>query len=162
MAAPKVMSGARAKVGVHDAQTGETKIIGIFDNFNYGVVYDYQAAYILGRFIAAEIDYTSVEIVSISASGWRVRGNGVHVAGRLPRVQDLLFAEYLEMVVIDRQAEGLGEESRIAKLRQVRAITGGGGFSAKTLSQATLSYVGILVDDESTENGEHPTAADLP
>jgi hypothetical protein len=162
MAAPKVMSGARAKVGVHDPLTGETKIIGIFDNFNYGVVYDYQAAYILGRYIAAEIDYTAVEIVSISASGWRIRGHGVHVDGRLPRVQDLLFAEYLEMVVIDRQAEVLGQEARIAKLRQVRAITGGGGFSAKTLSQANISYVGILCDDESTENAEHPSAADLP
>lgn len=162
MSAPKIMSGARAKVGVHDPLTNETKIIGIFDNISYGVVYDTQAAFILGSYIAAEIDYTAVEIVQITASGWRVRGHGVHVEGKLPRVQDLLFHEYLELVVIDRQAEALGEEARVAKIRRVRPTSGGGGYTARQLSQATLSYVGILVDDESTQNGEHPTAADLP
>lgn len=162
MSVPKIMSGARAKVGVHDPLTGTTRIIGLFSNISYGVVYDTQAAYILGRYVAAEIDYTGVDIVHITASGWRVRKHGVHVDGLLPRVQDLLFHEYLELVVIDRQAEALGEEPRIARIRQVRPTSGGGGFTNRQLSEATLSYVGILVDDEDTVNGEHPTAADLP
>lgn len=162
MAAPKVMSGARAKVGIHDPQTGETRIIGLFHNVSYGVTYEVQPAFILGRYSAAEIDYTSVDVVNISCSGWRVVGAGWHKEGRLPRVQDLLLHEYLELVCIDRQAEALGTTPRIAKIRNVRPTSGSGGFSARQLSESTHTYVGLLVDDEDTENAEHPTAADLP
>jgi len=39
MAAPKVMSGARAKVAMVDPNTGEAKVIGLFSNVSYGVTY---------------------------------------------------------------------------------------------------------------------------
>jgi hypothetical protein len=162
MAAPKVMSGARAKVGVYDAQTGETKFIGMFSNLSYGVTYDVQPAFILGAFGAAEIDYTAVDVVNISASGWRIIGHGWHVDGRLPRVQDLLLHEYLELVVVDRASEAQGLDPRIARIRNVRPTSGQGGFSSRSLSEVTLTYMGLLVDDESVENAEHPTAATLP
>lgn len=162
MSAPKVMSGARAKVGVYDATTGQTQIIGIFSNVSYGVTYDVQPAFILGRYTAAEIDYTAADIVQITASGWRVIGHGWHKEGRLPRVQDLLLHEYIELAVIDRQTEALGGEPRIAKIRNVRPTSGSGGFSARQLSESTHTFVGLLVDDEDTTNAEHPTAADLP
>lgn len=162
MAAPKVMSGARAKVGFYDPTTGETKIVGLFSNVSYGVTYDVQPAYILGSFSAVEIDYTAVEIVTITCSGFRVVGHGWHKEGRLPRVQDLLLHEYLEMTVIDRQQEALGGEPRIAKIRNVRPTSASGGFAARQLSESTHTFVGLLVDDEDTTNAEHPTAANLP
>ena len=162
MAPPKVMSGARAKVGVHDPLTGDTQIIGIFSNISYGVTYDVTPAFILGRFTAAEIDYTAVDVVQITASGWRIVGQGRHKQGRLPRVQDLLFHEYLELAVLDRQTEVLGGEPRIAHIRNVRPTSGAEGFTARQLSEATLTYVGLLVDDEDTVNEEHPSAANLP
>ncbi len=162
MAAPKIMSGARAKVSFYDRTTGEAKAVGIFHSINYGVVYDTAPAYILGRFSAAEIDYTAAEIVSITCSGWRVLNHGWHDDGRLPRVQDLLFAEELEMLVTDRATEALGGEPRVALIKNVRAVSGSGGYNARQLSEATFSYVGILVDDESGSNHEHPTATDLP
>jgi len=162
MAAPKVMSGARAKVAMVDPNTGEAKVIGLFSNVSYGVTYEVSPAFILGRYSAAEIDYTSVDVVQITCSGWRVIGHGWHTDGRVPRVQDLLLHEYLEMVIIDRQAEALGQEPRIAKIRNVRPTSGSGGFAARQLSEATFSYVGLLVDDESVINDEHPTAANLP
>jgi hypothetical protein len=156
------MSGARAKVGVHDPATGETKYIGIFDNLSYGVNYDVSPAFILGAYGAAEIDYTGVDVVNISASGWRVIGHGWHVDGRLPRVQDLLLHEYIELVAVDRATEAEGGDPRIARIRKVRPASGQGGFAARSLSQVTLSYVGLLVDDESVDNAEHPTASTLP
>lgn len=162
MAAPRVMSGARAKVGFHDPLTGETKIVGIYSNVSYGVTYEVQPAGILGRFTYAEVDYTGVDLVQITCSGWRVVGHGRHKEGRLPRVQDLLLHEYLEMTVIDRQSEALGQEPRIAKIRNVRPTAGSEQYAHRALSEVNLTYVGILVDDEDTENAEHPTAADLP
>jgi hypothetical protein len=156
------MHGARAKVGVHDPSTGDTKIIGSFSSVSYGVTYETQPAWILGRYTAAAIDYTSVDIVQITCSGWRVVGHGWHVDAKLPRVQDLLTADYIELVVIDRQAEVLGGEPRIARITQVRPTSGSGGFEARQLSGTTHTYVGLLVSDESVTNAEHPSAADLP
>lgn len=163
MAIPKVMSGARAKVGVVDPTDNTVKYLGIMNQVSFGVVYGVADASILGRFTSASIDYTHAEIVQIQMSGWRVHGHGWHVDGRLPRVQDLLTAEYLELLVVDRavEAEGTGEP-RIAHITQVRCTSGQGGFGAKNLSEVSLTYVGILTEDESVSNAEHPTAMDLP
>ena len=162
MAPPKVMSGARAKVGVHDPLSGETKFIGIFSNASYGVNYDVQPAFILGRYSAAEIDYTAVDVVNLTCSGWRVIGHGWHKDGRLPRVQDLMLHEYLTFVVVDRQQEALGQAAGIAKINHVRPTSASGGFSARQLSEANFTYVGLLTEDEDTINTEHSSAADLP
>jgi hypothetical protein len=156
------MSGARAKVGVYDGTTQTTQIIGMFSQISYGVTYDVQPAFFLGSYVAGEIDYTAVDIVQITASGWRVVGHGWHNEARLPRVQDLLFHEYIELVCIDRQQEALGGEPRIAKIRGVRPTSASGGFAARQLSESTHTYVGLLVDDESVTNSEHPTAAQFP
>jgi hypothetical protein len=162
MAVAKTMSGARAKVSFIDPQSGQALVAGFFSNISYGLVYDHQAAYILGRYSASELQYTAVEVVSISASGWRTFNHGRHVGGRLPRIQDLLLHEPLEMIVTDRQHEALGQEARVAKLRNVLPTTSGEGYTIRQLAEMTLSYVGLIVDDENTENAEHPTAADLP
>jgi hypothetical protein len=156
------MSGARAKVGVYNATTGKSEIIGTISNISFGVTYDVQPAFILGRFGAAAIEYTAVDVVQITASGWKVFGHGWHIDGHLPRVQDLLLAEPIELVVIDRQQEALGGEPRVAKIRNVRPTSGSGGFQARSLSENTYTYVGLLVDDESVTNSEHPTAANFP
>ena len=163
MAAPKTMSGARAKVGIYNAQTGETKFIGSAFNVSYGVTYDFQPAYVLGRYSAAELAYTAVEVVNISMSSWRSFGHGWHKEAQLPPVQNLLTYEAIELVITDRQQEALGgTDPRIAKIRYVLPTSGAGGYQSRQLSEMTHSYVGLLVDDEDVTNAEHPTAADLP
>jgi len=145
------MNGARATVGwTVGGEGGVAKptIVGLFTNISYGVTYDVQPAYILGRYTAAEIDYTAAEVVNITASGWRVVDSGWHKAGRLPRVQDLATAEYIELVVTDRQTG-----KRIAIIRNVRPTSVSGGFSARSLSESSHTFVGILVDDEEAEEG---------
>lgn len=162
MATPRIMSGARAKVGVVDATDGTVKYLGIMNNVSYGVVYGTQDAPILGRFTSAALQYTHAEIVQVSMSGWRVYKHGWHIDGRLPRVQDLLLADYLELIVVDRVAQQTGEEPRVAHITQVLCTSGSGGFGAKNLSEVTMTYVGLLTEDESVANAESADASDLP
>lgn len=157
MAAPKVMSGARATFGVFNPNTDTTTVIGIFSNVSYGVTYDVQPAFILGRYSAAEIDYTAADVVQVTASGWRVIGNGWHKAGQLPTLQQLLTHEYLQLSVTDRQTNKV-----IAVINNVRPTSASGGFAARQLSESTHTFVGLLVDDEDNQNSESVGAADLP
>jgi hypothetical protein len=159
---PKVMSGARAKLGVFDPSTGQTQVVGIFSNVSYGLTYDTSPIYILGRYSAAEIEYTSMDVVHIQASGWRVIKQGPHVAARIPKLSDLLNHEYLELAIIDRQLEATGADGRIAKFRQVRPTGYSTSISARQPTDVQVNFTGILVDDESTTNNEHVGSTDLP
>jgi hypothetical protein len=162
MAAPKTMNGARAKLGIYDPSTGQTRYIGIFQNVSYGLTFQAEPVYILGKFAAAEIDYTSQDVVQITASGWRVIEHGPHVEAGVPRLQDLLSHEYLELAISDRQREAQGKDGRIAKFRNVRPVGYSTQISARQLEEVTVNFVAILVDDESTTNNEHPSAMQLP
>lgn len=158
MAAPKVMSGARAKFGIVDPATGQARYVGIFNNVSYGLTYDAQPAYILGRYSPAEIDYTAQEPVNITASGWRVIDHGAHAEAKVPALADLLTHEYLVLTIVDRQ----NPTRNIATFRNVRPTGYSTTISARNLEEVTVTFVGIFVDDESTQNAEHPTALDLP
>lgn len=162
MAAPKVMSGARAKLGIYDPSTGKTRVVGLFNNVSYGLTYETQPAYILGRYSPAEIDYTAQNEVSISCSGYRVIDHGAHVEAGVPKLQDLLTSDYIELAIIDRQREASGADGRIAKFRQVRPTGYSTTISARNLEELSVTFVGILVDDESTTNNENVGSTDLP
>lgn len=158
MAAPKIMSGARAKVGILDPATGIAQYIGIFNSISFGLTYDVQPAYILGRYSPAEIDYTAQEPVNCSASGWRVINHGAHVDGKVPNLRDLMRHEYLTITVIDRQ----DPTKNMATIRKIRPTGYSTTLSARNLEEVTVTFMGIILDDESTANSEDPTAMDLP
>jgi hypothetical protein len=151
------MSGARAKVSIYDPTTGQAKVVGIWNNFSYSVNYDVQPAFILGRFSAAELSTTGVEPVAISASGWRVVDHGPFVEGRLTNLKDLLLQEYLVLSVIDRQTG-----KTVATIHGCLPTGTSTTLSARQLQESTNSYMGLLMDDESTVNTEAASAADLP
>ncbi len=158
MAAPKVMSGARAKFGIVDPKTNKAKYLGIFNNVSYGLTYDAQPAYILGRYSPAEIDYTAQEPVNITASGWRVIDHGPHAEAQVPNLKDLLRHEYLTLTIVDRQ----NPNRNIAQFRNVRPTGYSTTISARNLEEVSVTFVGIFVDDESTPNAEEATALELP
>lgn len=158
MSAPKVMSGARAKFGFVDPATGKTSFIGIFNNVSYGLTYDAQPVYILGRYSPAEIDYTAQEPVNITASGWRVINHGAHTAGKVPALADLLRHEYLTLAVFDRQ----NPDKAIAKFCNVRPTGYSTTISARSLEEVTVTFIAITVDDEDTANAENEDSIDLP
>lgn len=158
----KVMTGARARLGIFNPATGKTKTVGIFNNVSYGLTYDTQPAFILGRYSAAEIDYTSQELVNITASGYRVIDHGPHIEAGVPKLQDLLTADYLTLAIMDRQKEVQGADGTIAKFHSVRATGYSTTISARNLEEVSVTFVGILVDDESTQNTERPDSVDMP
>lgn len=159
---PKVMHGARAKVGIVDPQTGIVNIIGIWNNFSYQLSYDVQPSFILGRFSAAELTTTGVEPVAITAQGWRVVDHGPFQDGRLTNLKDLLFQEYLVLTVYDRQVAAGQQPRAIATIRGCLPTGTSSTLSAKQLQESSNTYLGLLMDDESTINAEDPSAADLP
>lgn len=161
MAAPKVMSGARAKFGIVDPATGIARYVGIFNNVSYGLTYDAQPAYILGRFQPAEIDYTAQEPVNITCSGWRVIDHGPHADANVPLLGQLLTHEYLTLTIVDRQ----NPTRNIATFKQVRPTGYSTTISARNLEEVTVTFVGIIVDDETSDSkggNADATALDLP
>lgn len=156
MAIPKVVSGQRVKVSINKPGL-PPQLVGIFSRAGYAVAIDQQGAWILGRFTAASIDTTAMELVNINATGWRVVGAGAYAAAGVPKVQDLLLADYLTFTYLDRAT---GEV--IAKVESVRPTGFSTEFAIKQLSEMPVSYVGILFTDESGAQGESSGAADLP
>lgn len=154
---PKTMNGARALVYMTDRNTGETFLVGYWNSFGYTVNYDVQPTWILGRYSAAELSTTGVEPVSITAGGWRVVDNGPFKRGRLTNVKDLLTQEYLKLEVVDRQTG-----KKIATIENCLPTGTTSTLSAKALTDSNNTYIGLLLDDESTDNAEASTAADLP
>jgi hypothetical protein len=155
--AGKVVSGARCKVSI------DGQVVGIFNSISYGLSYDTQPVYILGRFTAAEIDYTAQEVVGVTCTGWRVIGHGPHVTsaagggGSVPKLQDLLTHDYISLLVEDRQTG-----KQIATISNVRPTGYSTTVSQRQLEEITVNFVGILISDETADNSEAPGATDLP
>lgn len=162
MAAPKVMNGARAKMGIYDPSTGLTRIVGLFNNVTYNMTYEGQPAYILGRFSAAEYDYTSMDLITITASGFRVIDHGPYVDAAVPKLQDLLLSDYISLTIIDREREAQGLDGRIAIFKNVRPTGFNTTISARNLEEITVHFVALTMDDESATNAENQGSTDLP
>lgn len=157
MAPPKTVHGARCQVIIADPNTGTAQIVGLFNSLSYSLAYETQDVYLLGRLTADEIVYTAQDTVNVSASGFRVVGAGPHKGAHLPALQDLLTHEYLQLAVYDRQTNQL-----IAKISNVRPTSFGTTISARQLNEMSISFKGILVGDEDTENAEPVGSSTLP
>lgn len=103
MAKSKVLHGARAVLHIGSAMAG------IFNSCQWGVQYDVQPAFILGRFSAAELVYTGMEVIGLTMSGFRVTDHGPFAvvdrqtgARLVPRLQDLLAYDDIAVSLHDR------------------------------------------------------------
>lgn len=153
----KTVTGARAQLMIVDPNTGEGKVMGIFNNVSLGLTYGAEPIFILGRYSPAEIVYTSQEAVTVTASGWREVNFGPHVIAKVPRLQDLLQHEYIELAIFDRQTN-----QRIAKIHSVRPTSWSTTIANRQPEEIQVTFLGLLVDDESVTNAETPGASDLP
>jgi hypothetical protein len=151
----KVVSGARAVVQVFNGDTAQT--IGIFSQVSYGLTYEYGTAFILGRYSAASIDYTSQDVVQIQAHGYRVAGHGWHTEARMPYLSELMFPNVLRLQVFDRATN-----QAIATITNVLPTSASGGYTARQLSEIQCTYVGLLVTDESDPTGKLMTEPSTP
>jgi hypothetical protein len=154
MATSKIMHGARAIVSIKGTK------VGIFTNVSYGMQYDIQPAFILGRFSAAELTYTAAEPISLSCSGWRVLDNGPFsaAAGSMPKLQDLLTAEDMEFAVIDRQTD-----TTLVTVTGVRHQGFQTSITPRALEEMSLNFMGLILKDETNKDqAEAKSAASLP
>jgi len=159
-----IMSGPRAKVAMVDPSTGLVSIIGIYSSVDYGLTYATEPAFTLGRFSAAANDYTSQDIIHLTCSGFRVIGNGAFVVAGLPKLQDLLLSDYIQLAIIDRQSELKGAaDARMGKFFSVRCVGFSTGANARSLQQMTVRYEAINLGEESiASNVEGPGSTFLP
>lgn len=153
----KTVTGARCQLMIVDPNTREGRVVGIFNSVSYGLTYSAEPIYILGRYSPEEIVYTAQEAVSIRASGWRNVDHGAHVEGKVPSLGDLLNHEYLELAIFDRKTN-----KRIAKIHSVRPTGYDTSVANRQAEEITVTFIGLLVDDESTTNTELPNASRLP
>jgi len=152
----KVLSGARAVMGFYDGTNFSP--VGIFSDCSFGVTYDVQPAWILGRYSAASLDYTALEICHVTANGYRIVDHGWFNDAQFPSLSELMAFNPITIQVVDRQTKSI-----IARIDQVMPTAATGGFSARQLSTSTHTYQGILVSDESQPNNtESPGAMFLP
>lgn len=158
MAQAKVMHGARAQLIV-----GGNKV-GIFNSVSYGLAYDTQDVFILGRFSPAEIGYVAQEAVSITASGWRIIDAGPHdtQGAQVPHLQDLLTHNDISLAIYDRLTN-----KQVATITGVRPTGYSTSISQRQMQEITVNFKGLLVSDESqpqnAENGgAQNKASDLP
>lgn len=160
MATPKIFSGARALVEIQGAE-GKPIVVGIFTSLSYGVTYDAQPAYVLGAYGPREIDYTSMEPVSISASGWRVVRHGPHKQVLFPTVGELMNHGYVQFTVTDRATKEV-----IATIRDVRPLSYNTPIGNRQLVEQSFSFIGMLLTDESSNQlmafNEDGTASSIP
>ena len=147
----KIHSGQLAKIYIDD------RLVGLFDSIDYGGEVMLEDAYILGRTSAAEIVETGYSTVSVNLGGFRIIGNGVHVLPKFPKVQDIVNLGEFKIDVVDRAT---GESvATILRCKWNRYST---GFQARSISRVQMSCRGIILQDESGDQGEGPGAADLP
>ena len=162
MAKSKVMHGARAVLWI-----GSTPI-GLFNNVSYQVNYDVAPAYILGRFSAAELIYVGAEVISISASGFRVMRNGPfstvdqQSGSRLvPKLQELMNYEDITVSLHDR-SESDPEKGLIMNVQHVKPTGFSSSVGARGLQDLSLSMQGLHYGDEDGDSIEGDGASDLP
>jgi hypothetical protein len=162
MAKSKVLHGARAVLWI-----GSTAV-GIFNNVSYGVTYDISPVYILGRTGAAELAYTGMEVIQVTASGFRILENGPFAvvdadsgSSLIPKLQNILNYQDLTVSLHDRletdPAKGI-----IMELTNVKPQGFTSSVGARGLQEMTCTFLGLHLADESGSNNEDPTAVDLP
>ena len=161
MAKSKVLNGARAVLWIG------TTPVGIFNSCQYGVNYDVQPAYILGRYSAAELIYTGMEVIGLSMSGFRVTDHGPfsvvdrETGARLvPRLQDLMTYDDISVSLHDRMETDPNKPIMVVTM--VKPVGFNSTMAARALSDLSVTMQGIHFSDEEGDQDESAGSSDLP
>jgi hypothetical protein len=160
----KVMHGARAVL------YAGTTALGIFNNVSYGIQYDVSPVFILGRFSAAELVYTGMEVVQVSASGFRVLDNGPHItvdqqsgSKLVPTLQELLTYEDLTLALHAKTGDGAEDLMPIMNLTNVKPVGFNTSVGARGLQEMSVTFMGLHLSDETADMvDESPNSTSLP
>lgn len=147
----KILHGARVLVTVG------TRLIGIIYNCNWNLTYDTADAFVVGRLSVAEIAYTAQEPITGNLSTWRIVDHGAHASLGLPRLQDLLTADYTSLTLQDRMT---GKD--IGRIIGMRLLGMSGGIAARQFSEQSIPFKAMLLKDETANNEELADSSTLP
>lgn len=136
--ASKIMTGARAVFSIGG------KPIGFFSSCDWSYSVDVQPAYVLGRYSVAETTYTSAAPVTVRCAGFRAfdgkagdKNLGPHqqagAARLVPTLNDLLNAESVDILIVDRQTDE-------QVMRVINAKSTGYNTSLRAREQQTMSF----------------------
>lgn len=154
------MAGARAKLFISG------KLVGVFSSVSYGVTYGVTPIYVLGRYNAAELVYTDMDVVTVTCTGFyavgfgphQIGGDGVNAAAlnSVPKLQDLLQHEDISMSITDRQTG-----SQIMLVTGVRPVSFDTSTSSRGVQDLTVRFQGTLHQDEAGPQDD-PAAVNFP
>lgn len=151
----QTVNGARGLLFI--SGVNGNKPVGIFNNISYSLNYDVTPIYVMGRYSPIETVPVAQEAVSITAQGFRVVNFGPHESAAVPRLQDLLNHEYIELAILDRQTG-----RRIAAFHKVRPTGYSTSVSARNVSEVTVNFIGIMLDDEGAEADQTKASSETP
>ncbi len=138
----RTLNGARCKLYIDGV------LVGVFSNVSYGVTYDVSPIYVLGRFNAAELVYTGMDVVNVTATGFRVMDNGPYATASVPQLQELMNHEDIVLHVHDRQATD-ATKANVMTVVGVRPLGFSTSSSARGVNDLTVNFQGTLLHDES-------------
>lgn len=149
--AQNIMHGARAQLLI------EGKVVGLFSQVSYGVNYDAQPSYILGRHSAAEITYTGQEPISISATGFKVVDKGAFVSAGVPQLNELMTFVDLKLSIFDRLTN-----KEIMTCYEVKPVSFSTGLAARSISDFQVSFLATRLSEDNLSGNEGTGASEIP
>jgi hypothetical protein len=149
--ANNIIHGARCKLKIAKVGSDTAKVVGIFSDVSYGVSYDVQPAFILGRFSAAELTYVGMDVVEVNATGFRVLDNGAFVSAGMPKLNELINQGSIHLEIEDTGSGVGGKPGKILmKVSNVKVASFSSGQAARSQSTFSVRFMGTEFEDEST------------
>lgn len=164
----KVLHGARCVLLI------EGNPVGVFTSVQYGVNYAHQPIYILGRSSASEIAMTGMDVVTVTAHGWRVMDHGPFAGSGgngtaggeigMPKLQDLLTKGTISVALVDRidGASGNNQGRVFMQVDQCRVVNFSSQMQARQAQDFSVTFVGLSYSDEAGQQNEPSFSIDLP
>ncbi len=159
--ANNIIHGARCKLKIAKAD-GTAAVVGIFSDVSYGVSYDVQPAFILGRFSAAELTYVGMDVVEVNATGFRVLNNGAFEVAGMPKLQDLISQGTVHLEIEDTGgASGSTAGKVLMKVSNAKVASFSSGQAARSQSTFSVRFMGTSFEDESGTQNESTNSAKI-
>lgn len=145
MALSSTLTGARCKLYIDGIP------VGTFSSVSYGVDYDVQDVYTLGKFNAQEIVYTGMSTINVQVQGFKVANFGPYADIQVPKLQDLLLHNDITLQITDRRNVGNKAEN-VLTVYNVRPVSYNTDHQIRSLSTLNVTFRGItLADDSDTD-----------
>lgn len=148
---PQVATGARAIFQI-TTESGGTKRVAFATSVNYRISIPHSPIAVLGRYSVAGHEPVGLD-VSFSCGTVRVPGKSAVQLGIQPALQALMTSEELQVTITDRKLP----ETTILKLEGVRLVDRAGGMGARDIVSETWDFVGRIMSDEGTPDGQAET-----